>query len=51
MSPRDVDALTLAEFDAMLRGFAKSRGVALGEAPSEADYIEALSAFQAAGLA
>ncbi|MBY6242842.1 hypothetical protein [Methylosinus sp. Sm6] len=51
MSPREVDRLTLAEFDTMLRGFAKSRGVSLDDAPSEADYLEALAAFQAAGLA
>jgi hypothetical protein len=51
MSPRDVDAMTLAEFDCTLRGFAKSRGISLDAAPSEADYFEALAAFQAAGLA
>lgn len=51
MSPRDVDAMTLAEFDSLLAGFAKSRGISLGSAPSEAEYFEALAAFQAAGLA
>lgn len=51
MSPRDVDAMTLAEFDCVLRGFAKSRGQTLDSAPAEAEYLEALAAFQAAGLA
>jgi hypothetical protein len=51
MSPREVDLLTLAEFDAMMRGFARSRGVAIGDAPSDDEYLEALAAFQAAGLA
>jgi hypothetical protein len=35
----------------MVRGFARSRGVAVDAAPSEAQYFEALAAFQAAGLA
>ncbi|BGE85035.1 MULTISPECIES: hypothetical protein [Methylosinus] len=50
MSPREVDRLTLAEFDAMIRGYARSRGAKVDVA-SDDEYFEALAAFEAAGLA
>lgn len=43
--------MTLAEFHAVVRGFAKSRGAAVDATPAEADYFAALAAFEAAGLA
>jgi hypothetical protein len=43
--------MTLAEFHAVARGFARSRGATTDDASDEAEYHEALAAFRKAGLA
>jgi len=50
MSPRQIDDLTFAEFDAMTRGFALSRGAkAEAPAPTADEYFKAAAAAKAAG--
>jgi hypothetical protein len=49
-SPRQIDAMTLAEFHAVAKGYARANG-AKDDAPSEEEYFEALAAFEAVGMA